>query len=34
MKGYTNPQLLTTPAELDAALKTHRKPLIIDLRPA
>jgi thiosulfate/3-mercaptopyruvate sulfurtransferase len=34
MKGYTNPQLLTTPAELDAALKTDRKPLIIDLRPA
>jgi len=34
MKGYANPQLLTTPAELDAALKGARPPLVIDVRPA
>jgi thiosulfate/3-mercaptopyruvate sulfurtransferase len=34
MKGYANPQLLTTPADLDGALKSDRKPLVIDLRPA
>ena len=34
MKGYANPQLLTTPAALDAALKGDRTPLVIDLRPA
>ena len=34
MKGYANPQLLTTPHELAAALKSDRKPLVIDLRPA
>ncbi|HEX4566912.1 MAG TPA: sulfurtransferase [Vicinamibacterales bacterium] len=34
VKGYVNPQLLTTPAELDDALRSDRKPLIIDLRPA
>jgi len=32
-KGYANPQLLTRPAELDAALKGGTKPLVIDLRP-
>ena len=34
MKGYENPQLLTTPHELEAALKGDRKPLVIDVRPA
>jgi thiosulfate/3-mercaptopyruvate sulfurtransferase len=34
MKGYPNPQLLTTPAALDAALNSERKPVVIDLRPA
>jgi thiosulfate/3-mercaptopyruvate sulfurtransferase len=34
VKGYTNPQLLTAPPELHAALRSDRKPLIIDLRPA
>ena len=34
MKGYANPQLLTTPDELAAAIKSDRKPLVIDLRPA
>jgi thiosulfate/3-mercaptopyruvate sulfurtransferase len=33
MKGYANPRLLTTPVELDVALKADRKPLVIDLRP-
>lgn len=33
MKGYANPQLLTTPHDLDTALKGERKPLVIDLRP-
>jgi thiosulfate/3-mercaptopyruvate sulfurtransferase len=34
MKGYANPQLLTTAGELDAALNGARKPLVIDVRPA
>src|SRR5215831_17887420 len=34
MKGYENPQLLTTPHELEAALKGDRKPLVIDVRSA
>jgi thiosulfate/3-mercaptopyruvate sulfurtransferase len=34
MKGYTNPQLLTTPADLSNALKGGSKPLVIDLRPS
>lgn len=34
MSSYANPQLLTTPHALDAALKTDRKPLVIDVRPA
>ena len=34
MTGYANPHLLTTPRDLAAALKTDRKPLVIDLRPA
>ena len=34
MVGYANPQLLVTPQDLDAALKTDRKPLVIDVRPA
>jgi len=33
MSAYANPQLLTTPAELDQALRTDAKPLAIDLRP-
>jgi len=33
MKGYTNPQLLTTPEQLEAALKGSAKPIVIDLRP-
>ena len=33
MPGYANPQLLTTPGELEKALKSDRKPLVIDLRP-
>jgi thiosulfate/3-mercaptopyruvate sulfurtransferase len=32
--SYVNPHLLTTPAELDAALKSDRRPLVIDVRPA
>jgi thiosulfate/3-mercaptopyruvate sulfurtransferase len=34
MKGYSNPQLLASPRELDAALKGDRKPLVIDVRAA
>jgi len=34
MKGYTNPQLLTTPHDLATALESNRRPLVIDLRPA
>jgi thiosulfate/3-mercaptopyruvate sulfurtransferase len=34
MTGYANPQLLTTPAELNAVLTAASKPLVIDLRPA
>jgi thiosulfate/3-mercaptopyruvate sulfurtransferase len=34
MAGYANPHLLTTPRDLDAVLKSNRKPLVIDLRPA
>ncbi len=34
MKGYTNPQLLTTPQDLARALESDRKPLLLDLRPA
>jgi thiosulfate/3-mercaptopyruvate sulfurtransferase len=34
VKGYANPQLLTTPRDLDVALQGDRKPLVIDLRPA
>ena len=34
MKGYANPQLLTTPHDLAKALESDRKPLVIDLRPA
>src|SRR5258706_10577862 len=33
MSGYANPQLLTTPADLDKALRADVKPLVIDLRP-
>ena len=33
MKGYANPQLLTTPGALADALKSEQKPLLIDLRP-
>src|SRR5678816_17936 len=33
MSGYPNAQLLTTPADLDRALKGDARPLIIDLRP-
>ena len=33
MKGYANAALLTTPAELAAAIEAGRPPLIIDLRP-
>jgi thiosulfate/3-mercaptopyruvate sulfurtransferase len=33
MSGYANPQLLTTPADLDRALRGDVKPLVIDLRP-
>lgn len=33
-KGYANPQLLVTPAELAEHLKGERRPLILDLRPA
>jgi thiosulfate/3-mercaptopyruvate sulfurtransferase len=34
MAGYANPQLLTTAADLDRALKGGAPPLVIDLRPA
>ncbi len=33
-KGYVNPHLLTTPAELAARIQAPDAPLIIDLRPA
>ena len=33
MKGYANPGLLTTPAELAGAIQAGTPPLIIDLRP-
>lgn len=33
MKGYDNPDLLTTPAALAAAQKSPAPPLVIDLRP-
>ena len=33
MKGYANPGLLTTPADLDAAQRSAAPPLVIDLRP-
>jgi thiosulfate/3-mercaptopyruvate sulfurtransferase len=33
-KGYANPQLLVTPAELRGALQAPDVPLILDLRPA
>jgi thiosulfate/3-mercaptopyruvate sulfurtransferase len=34
MTGYANPQLLTTPADLAAAIRSSSKPLVIDVRPA
>ena len=34
VQTYVNPQLLTTPRDLEAALKADRKPLVIDVRPA
>jgi thiosulfate/3-mercaptopyruvate sulfurtransferase len=33
MKGYANPQLLTTPAALSTALSGTARPLVVDLRP-
>jgi thiosulfate/3-mercaptopyruvate sulfurtransferase len=33
MKGYANPQLLTTPGALADALRSDARPLLIDLRP-
>ena len=33
MPGLANAQLLTTPADLDQAIKGDAKPLLIDLRP-
>lgn len=33
-KGYANPQLLTTPEHLRAALQQESKPLLLDVRPA
>src|SRR5919198_577041 len=33
-KGFANPQLLTTPEALAAAIKEQTKQLILDLRPA
>src|SRR3954454_19567669 len=33
MKGYANPQLLATPAQLAGELESARTPLVIDLRP-
>src|SRR5206468_12727840 len=33
-KGFANPQLLTTPRELAAAIENRTKLLILDLRPA
>src|SRR5919204_6464408 len=32
MKGYANPQLLTTPADLSECLRSDAPPLVIDLR--
>jgi thiosulfate/3-mercaptopyruvate sulfurtransferase len=34
MKGYANPQLLTTPEELSERLAAGEGPLVLDLRPA
>jgi thiosulfate/3-mercaptopyruvate sulfurtransferase len=34
MSGHPNAHLLTTPADLDRAMKAADKPLVIDLRPA
>src|SRR3974390_2920493 len=34
MKPYANPQLLTTPDELERALQGAKRPLVVDLRPA
>lgn len=34
MKPYANPRLLTTPDELEQAVKGAKPPLVIDLRPA
>jgi thiosulfate/3-mercaptopyruvate sulfurtransferase len=34
LKGYANPHLLATPAELEAMLAGPDKPLVLDLRPA
>jgi thiosulfate/3-mercaptopyruvate sulfurtransferase len=34
MKGYANPQLLTTPRDLASVLESSAKPLVIDVRPA
>ena len=33
-KGFANPQLLTTPRELAAAIERHTKLLVLDVRPA
>ena len=33
-KGYANPQLLTTPEQLDAAMQHGTTPLLLDGRPA
>ena len=33
MKGYANPELLTTPEELSGAIGSAKPPLVIDLRP-
>src|SRR3954447_5744867 len=32
MKGFANPQLLTTPSELHTALESHARPLVLDIR--
>src|SRR5712691_5379514 len=34
MAGYANPQLLTTPADLDRTIEGDARPLVIDIRPA
>jgi thiosulfate/3-mercaptopyruvate sulfurtransferase len=33
-KGYANPQLLTTPEQVHAAIQQDPKPLLLDVRPA